>query len=173
MIEETPDLRREMKIIGYEARQAARVLARAPTRVKNEALNAMASAIRGRLPDILAANRQDRAAAGKAGRDKARMDRLVLDESRVEAMAVAVDAVSALPDPVGECIAAWTRPNGLRIERVRTPLGVIGAIFRGAAECDGRRRGLVREGGATPAFYAQARIASCRLGRFCSPCAKV
>lgn len=118
-----------MLALGAEARAAARVLATTATEQKNRALAAMAAAIRGRETEILAANAADIEAAQTQGRPAAFIDRLRLTPERIEAIALGVEAVAVLPDPVGQVIAAWTRPNGLRIARVRTPLGVIGIIY--------------------------------------------
>ena len=128
-IEVGDDLAGSMRRIGAEAREAARVLAlMAPAR-KSRALRMMAEALRAARTQILAANHEDVAEAGAAGAGRAFLDRLKLDDKRVLAIAGAVEAIAELPDPVGTVIAAWERPNGLRIERLRVPLGVIGVIF--------------------------------------------
>ena len=118
-----------MREIGREARKAARVLALAPAARKNCALAAMAKALRRARPAILAANAEDLAAAKSAGVTAAFLDRLTLNAERIEAMAAGLDAVRNLKDPVGTIMASWRRPNGMRIERVRVPLGVIGVIY--------------------------------------------
>ncbi|WP_246518707.1 glutamate-5-semialdehyde dehydrogenase [Ancylobacter lacus] len=118
-----------MADIGARARWAARALALASAAQKAEALHAAARAIRQRAEDILAANRQDVEAGRAAGLSAALIDRLVLTPARVAAIAEAVDEVAALPDPVGRVTERWTRPNGLVMERVTTPLGVIGVIY--------------------------------------------
>jgi glutamate-5-semialdehyde dehydrogenase len=118
-----------MRAIGAGARAAARVLATLGAAEKKRAIEAMAHAIRAATPAILAANGEDVAQARKSDATGAFIDRLRLDEKRVAAMADGVDAVAALTDPVGAVIAGWDRPNGLRIERVRVPLGVIGIIY--------------------------------------------
>jgi glutamate-5-semialdehyde dehydrogenase len=115
--------------IGRRAKAAARVMALAPEAQKDAALAAMAAAIRNAAGEILDANRDDVAEAKTGGATSAFVDRLQLDERRVAAMADGVGVVRALPDPVGTVMDAWTRPNGLRIERVRVPLGVIGVIY--------------------------------------------
>ncbi len=117
-----------MRDIGRDARRAAHVLALASASQKNRALAAMAKAIRRSEAAILAANAEDLAAAKSAGATSAFLDRLMLAE-RVEAMAAGLDAIRKLKDPVGEVMASWRRPNGMRIERVRVPLGVIGVIY--------------------------------------------
>jgi len=118
-----------MREIGREARKAARALALAPAAQKNRALAAMAKAIRGSRAKILAANAEDQAEAKSAGATAAFLDRLALDGSRVAAMAEGLDVIRKLKDPVGTVLASWRRPNGMRIERVRVPLGVVGVIY--------------------------------------------
>ena len=119
-----------MPEIGQRARQAARVLALAPTAQKDEALAAIADLIRARKAKILAANAEDIAEAKAAGATAAFLDRLALDDKRVAAMADGVDVVRGLADPVGNGDRErWTRPNGMTIERVRVPLGVVGIIY--------------------------------------------
>lgn len=115
--------------IGAKAKQAARQLAVASTDAKNQALLASADAIMAAKDDILAANALDLAAVADKGLQPSFIDRLTLNEKRVAEMAEGLRAIAALPDPVGGVIAAWDRPNGLQIERVRTPLGVIGVIY--------------------------------------------
>ena len=118
-----------MADIGRRARAAARRLARASTREKTAALTAMAAEVRAREADILKANATDVAAMKENGAIASFLDRGTLDPARIEAIAKALEEIAALPDPVGRVLAAWTRPNGLAIERVATPLGVIGIIF--------------------------------------------
>ncbi|GAB4148736.1 MAG: glutamate-5-semialdehyde dehydrogenase [Sphingomonadales bacterium] len=115
--------------IGQAARAAAPVLATAPTAAKNQALMAAAVALRAARAEILAANERDMAAAQAKGLSGALLDRLALDDKRVEAMAQGLEAIAALDDPVGHVLARWTRPNGLVIERVAVPLGTIGVIY--------------------------------------------
>jgi glutamate-5-semialdehyde dehydrogenase len=118
-----------MRDIGRDARLAAHALALAPAAQKNRALAAMAKTIRGSQAAILAANREDLAAANAAGATAAFLDRLTLDAARIEAMADGLDVIRKLKDPVGTVLASWRRPNGMRIERVRVPLGVVGVIY--------------------------------------------
>ena len=118
-----------MQAIGTRARAAARSLALAPESGKNAALAAMAENLRKAAPEILARNAEDVALAREAGQNAAYLDRLSLDAARIDAIAGAVEAIAALPDPVGRVLAGFERPNGLKIERVATPLGVIGVIF--------------------------------------------
>jgi glutamate-5-semialdehyde dehydrogenase len=118
-----------MRTMGAHARAAARILATLSATEKKRAIAAMANAIRAATASILAANGEDVAEAEKAGATTAFIDRLRLDEKRIAAMADGVDIVAALPDPVGTVISGWDRPNGMRIEQVRVPLGVIGIIY--------------------------------------------
>ena len=118
-----------MRQVGRDARAATRTLALAPSAQKNRALAAMAKAIRAASPAILAANAQDREEAKAAGATSAFLDRLALDRGRVLAMAEGIDVIRKLKDPVGAVMASWRRPNGMRIERVRVPLGVVGIIY--------------------------------------------
>ncbi|MFN3129666.1 glutamate-5-semialdehyde dehydrogenase [Roseibium sp.] len=118
-----------MAEIGTRARAAGRVLANAPTEAKNNALMAMAKAVRAATSEILEGNAKDVEAMKANGQTAAFLDRGTLNEERIEAIAKALEDIVALDDPVGSVIAAWERPNGLKIERVRTPLGVIGVIY--------------------------------------------
>jgi glutamate-5-semialdehyde dehydrogenase len=110
--------------MGSAARAAADLLRAAPAEQRSEAIRTMATHIRARSAEILAANAEDMAAATSM------LDRLMLDEERLEAMASALEDIAVLPDPVGQVMSEWTRPNGLEISRVRTPIGVIGMIGR-------------------------------------------
>jgi glutamate-5-semialdehyde dehydrogenase len=127
-----------MDSIGRAAVEAAEVLALADTDRKNAALVSAAKALRARAGEILAANARDVEAAEAAGLGGAMLDRLRLDTARVEAMAVGVEQIATLADPIGTIVADWVRPNGLRIQRVRVPLGVIGIIYesRPNVTCD-------------------------------------
>ncbi|TRA92655.1 glutamate-5-semialdehyde dehydrogenase [Agrobacterium salinitolerans] len=118
-----------MITIGAQAKAASRPLSIAGADQKNRALLAMASAIEASRDAILAANRKDLAAAESAGLAASFVDRLTLNDARIAGIAEGIRSVAVLLDPVGEVIAAWDRPNGLKIERVRTPLGVIGVIY--------------------------------------------
>ncbi|MBQ8103944.1 MAG: glutamate-5-semialdehyde dehydrogenase [Afipia sp.] len=124
-----PDLTALMADLGVGARRAARTLALAPSEQKDAALAAMAAAIRANAKEILAANAEDVAEAKAGGMSSAFVDRLALNEARIKAMADGIDVVRAIPDPVGIVTESWTRPNGMTIERVRVPLGVVGVIF--------------------------------------------
>ncbi|MEI9423886.1 glutamate-5-semialdehyde dehydrogenase [Mesorhizobium sp. Cs1299R1N1] len=118
-----------MADIGRRARAAARPLAIATTAAKNAALAAMAEAIVVRERDILDANAIDVLNGEQSGLSASFMDRLKLDPARIRAMADGIREIAGLKDPIGDIIAGWERPNGLRIERVRTPLGVVGVIY--------------------------------------------
>jgi len=124
-----PDVTGLMMDMGRRARAAARTLALAPAAQKDKALAAMAQALLAREQEILAANAEDVADARSSGISAAFIDRLTLDPSRVAAMAAGLDVVRGLPDPVGSVVERWTRPNGMQIERVRVPLGVVGVIY--------------------------------------------
>ncbi|MBV9953855.1 MAG: glutamate-5-semialdehyde dehydrogenase [Pseudolabrys sp.] len=128
-IEGTPDVAALMRDIGRRARAAARVLALAPAEQKNRALKAMAGALRADRGAILAANGEDIAEAKAASANAAFLDRLTLNDKAIEAMAAGLETIAALKDPVGAVMESWTRPNGMTIERVRVPLGVIGIIY--------------------------------------------
>ncbi|PPC98783.1 MAG: glutamate-5-semialdehyde dehydrogenase [Hyphomicrobium sp.] len=118
-----------MNAIGDAARAASRVLAQAPSQQKNEALLAAASALRASAAKIIDANARDIEAAKAADRPAAFIDRLMLDAKRIEAIAKGLEDVAALADPVGTVLAEWSRPNGLKFQRVRVPLGTIGIIY--------------------------------------------
>ncbi len=123
------DIGAEMAAIGVAARAAAHSLGLATTEAKNRALAAAAAAIRSDAAAILADNVRDVSDARDEGISAAFVDRLTLTPQRIEAMARGLEEIAALPDPVGTVMAGWDRPNGLHIERVRTPLGVIGIIY--------------------------------------------
>ncbi|MGC2856769.1 glutamate-5-semialdehyde dehydrogenase [Novispirillum sp. DQ9] len=123
------DVQTQMLEIGRRAKAAAQVLATTPAEVKERALMLAAQAIRNRAVDIAAANAKDMAAGEAKGLGKALLDRLLLNDARIEAMARGLEDVAGLADPVGRVLAEWERPNGLRIQRVATPLGVIGIIY--------------------------------------------
>ena len=128
-VEQSQSIDALMMNIGAQAKAASRPLSIASTAQKNRALLAMASAIDASVDRILDANKKDVAAAEQAGVAGSFIDRLKLDPSRIAGISEGIRAIASLADPVGEVIAAWDRPNGLKIERVRTPLGVIGVIY--------------------------------------------
>jgi glutamate-5-semialdehyde dehydrogenase len=119
----------EMLALGKRAKIAARTLREASTETKNKALRAAAAAIRAHKSEILAANAQDVADGKACNLSSALLDRLMLDDKRIEAMARGVEDVAALPDPVGRELARWTVPSGLDIARIATPIGVIAMIY--------------------------------------------
>jgi glutamate-5-semialdehyde dehydrogenase len=123
------DIAKMMDAMGRAAVEAASVLSLASTVQKNAALAACAAALRASATEILDANARDMEAARAAKLSNALLDRLKLDEKRIEAMAIGMQEIIALPDPIGAVMAEWERPNGLRIQRVRVPLGVIGIIY--------------------------------------------
>jgi glutamate-5-semialdehyde dehydrogenase len=123
------EVRAKMRAIGAEARAAARALANAPAEAKARAIVAAARILRERVSEILAANARDLADARAKGLGPALLDRLALDPKRIEGIARGLEEVAALPDPVGRVLATFERPNGLKIERVATPLGVVGVIY--------------------------------------------
>lgn len=123
------DLGQQIEELGKKARAAARVLALSSKDQKNAALMAMADALEASGEDILAANGRDLAAAPGYGLNAAAVDRLKLDAARIRAMAEGVRQVASLPDPCGEIIRQWTRPNGITITKIRVPIGVVGIIY--------------------------------------------
>ncbi len=139
-----PGMMREM---GRAARLAASELVLAPRDVKDEALKVAAAELRRHTPEIIAANERDIAAAEEAGRPVAYVDRLMLDTDRIEGIAKGLEAIAALADPVGTVLAEWTRPNGLVIQRVRVPLGVIGIIYESRPNVTADAGGLCLKAG--------------------------
>jgi glutamate-5-semialdehyde dehydrogenase len=129
------------------AKEAARALALASTRSKNDALQQMARGLEEKTGLVLDANRSDLARARSAGLASAFMDRLTLSESRIEEMAAGLRQVAALPDPVGETVEAWRRPNGMEISRVRVPLGVVGFIYESRPNVTADAAGLCLKSG--------------------------
>ena len=123
------DIHKIMNQIGKTAKQAAHQLTTASTKAKNDALTVAAAALRRDKHQIIAENFKDLANAKNKGMSEAMLDRLILDETRINAMADGLDEITKLPDPVGIITDKWTRPNGLSFERRRTPLGVIGVIY--------------------------------------------
>lgn len=128
-LDETIDLESEMRQLGRAARDAQQALTTATTAAKNDALTAAAAALRAERETIKAANAQDMELGRERKLTPALMDRLMLNDDRIEAMAKGLEDIAALTDPVGDVIDEWTRPNGLEIARVRIPLGVIGIIY--------------------------------------------
>jgi glutamate-5-semialdehyde dehydrogenase len=158
-----------LKTAAGAARAAGRILARSSVAARNGALAAMADALRDGLRDILAANQADVAAyQGSA----AFLDRLTLTEARIEAMARGLEDVAALPDPLDRTLADWTRPNGLRIQRIATPIGVIGMIYESrpnvgadaSALCLKSGNAVILRGGSDSERSARAINAAMRRG---------
>ena len=157
-----------MQTLGRQARAASRVLAAAPTAIKNAALLAMAAEVRARRSELLAANAQDLEQAHAAGLEAALIDRLTLDAKGVEAMAVGLEQVAALPDPVGEMSDIKRRPSGIQLGKMRVPLGVIGIIYEArpnvtadaAALCLKSGNAAILRGG-KEAIHANRAIAAC------------
>ncbi len=136
-----------MRVIGENARAAATALANASTEAKNAALRQAAAELRRRGSDILSANAEDVAGMRGAGLSTALIDRGALDPARLEGVAQSLEAIADLPDPVGAVIAEWDRPNGLHIQRVRTPLGVVGVIFESRPNVTADAGGLCLKAG--------------------------
>jgi len=157
-----------MRAIGRGARAAALALCLASTDQKNRALRAASASLRARRHKIIAANDRDMRAAAAKDVSPALLDRLKLDEKRVEAMARGLDDIAELPDPIGTVLAEWTRPNGMRIQRVRVPLGVIGIIYESrpnvtadaGALCLKSSNAVILRGG-TESVHSSTAIHSC------------
>src|SRR3954454_4383926 len=133
--------------LGERAAAAARVLATASTAAKDAALHAAADLLVERAPEILIANAEDVRRAEADGTSATIVDRLRLTTARVEAMAGGLRQVASLPDPVGEVVDGWVRPNGLRIERVRVPLGVVAIIYENRPNVTSDAAGLCLKSG--------------------------
>src|SRR5262245_19988372 len=136
-----------MTAIGRRARRAAQDLALAGAEAKNAALGHMAEALRRQAAAIAAANAGDVALAESQGRTAAFLDRLKLSPARIEAMAQSLEAIAALPDPVGRIAGQWRRPNGLEIRRIGVPIGVIGIIFESRPNVTADAAGLSMKAG--------------------------
>ena len=140
-------IRALMRRIGKAAKEAARALALTPSAAKNKALREAAASLRRRKNEILSENAKDMAAAEKKGLTVAMLDRLRLTDERLEATAKGLDEIAELPDPVGTIAAEWDRPNGLHIQRLRVPLGVIGVIFESRPNVTADAGGLCLKAG--------------------------
>jgi len=160
------DLQGQIEQLGRQARAAARALALCSKDEKNAALMAMADALEAAEAGIMAANAKDLAAAPGYGLNAAAVDRLKLDATRIRAMAKGVREVAGLPDPCGEIIREWTRPNGLKITKIRVPIGVVGIIYESrpnvtadaAVLCVKSGNACILRGG-KEAFHSNAAIA--------------
>jgi glutamate-5-semialdehyde dehydrogenase len=144
---EHEDVAAVMHEIGARARSSVATLALADSEIKNRALREAAAAVRAGRDAILEANSKDMAAGVERGLTKALLDRLMLDPSRIEGIAKGLEDVAELPDPVGGVMAEWERPNGLRIARVRVPLGVIGIIYESRPNVTADAGGLCLKSG--------------------------
>ena len=154
--------------LGRQARDAARVLAMSSGDARNSALLAASAELRSRHAEILDANARDMHEAHERGLSAAMLDRLMLDESRIEGMAAGLDAIATLPEPLGRVMAEWQRPNGLKIQRVAVPLGVIGIIYESRPNVTADAAGLcVKSGnavilrGGSESFYSSRAIHAC------------
>jgi glutamate-5-semialdehyde dehydrogenase len=136
-----------MRAMGAQARQAARALADAKAEARSAALTIAAREIRANTAALLEANERDIADAGASALTAAFLDRLTLDPRRIEAVAKGLEDIAALPDPIGSVLARWTRPNGLVIERVRVPLGVVGIIYESRPNVTADAGGLCLKAG--------------------------
>jgi glutamate-5-semialdehyde dehydrogenase len=137
----------ELEVMGQRAKDAARLLATTPTEVKNMALRAMAVALRKNGPAILARNKLDLEDGKAAGLTNALLDRLALNDARVEAMAVGLEEIAAFRDPVGEVLGMWSGDKGIRIGQVRVPLGVVGIIYEARPNVTADAAGLCLKSG--------------------------
>ena len=154
--------------LGRHARDAARILAMSSGDVRNSALHAASAELRSRRAEILEANATDMQKASERGLSAAMLDRLMLDEGRIEAMAAGLDAIAGLADPLGRVLAEWQRPNGLMIQRVAVPLGVIGIIYESRPNVTADAAGLcVKSGnavilrGGSESFHSSRAIHAC------------
>jgi glutamate-5-semialdehyde dehydrogenase len=136
-----------LRDLGARVRRASRVVGRAPSGARDDALRIAADLLGEETDAVLAANAEDRRRAQGAGLDAAALDRLALDETRVGQMADGLRAVASLPDPVGEVADGWVRPNGLRVERVHVPLGVVGVIYENRPNVTSDAAGLCLKAG--------------------------
>jgi glutamate-5-semialdehyde dehydrogenase len=157
-----------MDELGRQARNAARALALSGGDTRNAALQAAAAELRSRSGEIVAANETDMRGARERGLGAAMLDRLMLDQGRVEGMAAGLEAIAELPDPLGRVMAEWQRPNGLLIQRVAVPLGVIGIIYESRPNVTADAAGLcVKSGnavilrGGSESFHSSRAIHAC------------
>src|SRR5256884_3417382 len=141
------DVRARVQATPRAARDAARVLALCPTKIKNDALAQMAHGLVEKCPALLEANRVDVERARTRGAARAFLDRLTLTETRIEEMAQGLREIAALPDPVGTVVEAWGRPSGIEITRVRVPLGVVGFIYESRPNVTADAAGLCVKSG--------------------------
>lgn len=166
--EDSDALHEAMIALGVSARNAVQELSTVPTESKNKALNEAAAAIRNASETLKAANALDMDAAKEKGISGAMLDRLLLDDSRIEAMAKGLEDIAKLDDPVGSILAEWDRPNGLQIQRVRVPLGVIGIIYESRPNVTADAGGLCLKSGnaailrgGSESFHSSSAILDC------------
>ena len=170
MMKDIPDIPAMMAEIGHRARAAAETLAFAPSEAKARALAAAAEAVDARRAEIIEANGRDMAFGREKGLSAAMLDRLMLDDARIDGIIAGLDAIAAQPDPVGEVIREWSMPSGLHIRRVRTPLGVIGVIYESrpnvtadaGALCLKAGNAVILRGG-SESFHSSGAIHDCLL----------
>tara|TARA_B100000676_G_scaffold311669_1_gene382445 strand:- start:8599 stop:9882 length:1284 start_codon:yes stop_codon:yes gene_type:complete len=165
---DTNDIACHMAELGKRARAAVHELGQADSERKNKALHAAAAALRDQTDNLLAANAEDMAAAEARNIAASLMDRLKLDARRIDAMAAGLEQIADLPDPVGEVLANWDRPNGLNISRVRVPLGVIGIIYESRPNVTADAGGLCLKSGnaailrgGSESFHSSGAILEC------------
>jgi glutamate-5-semialdehyde dehydrogenase len=166
--ENSAELHKAMMALGVSARDAVQELSTVPTESKNKALTEAAAAIRNARDTLKTANAKDMAAAKEKGISGAMLDRLLLDDSRIEAMAKGLEDIAKLDDPVGSIMAEWDRPNGLQIQRVRVPLGVIGIIYESRPNVTADAGGLCLKSGnaailrgGSESFHSSSAILDC------------
>ena len=140
-------IRDQVRTIAVNAKETSRHLSRLSTGVKNEALVEMAGRLEENQTSLIAENQKDLAAGEKAGLSRPMMDRLRLTPAVIQGMAEGLREVARLPDPVGEVVKRWKRPNGLRVERVRIPIGVIGIIYESRPNVTSDAAGLCLKSG--------------------------
>mgnify|MGYP005687696205 FL=1 len=162
------DIAGEMDKLGRRARAAVQELALASADTKNTALRVAAATLRARTADLLAANALDMSAAEERKIAPSLLDRLKLDEARIDAIAAGLEQIAELPDPVGEVLSNWDRPNGLNISRVRVPLGVIGIIYESRPNVTADAGGLCLKSGnaailrgGSESFHSSGAILDC------------
>ena len=165
---DTSDIACQMAELGKRARAAVHELGQADSERKNKALHAAAAALRERTDNLLDANEKDMAAAEARNIAASLLDRLKLDAGRIDAMAAGLEQIADLPDPVGEVLADWDRPNGLNISRVRVPLGVIGIIYESRPNVTADAGGLCLKSGnaailrgGSESFHSSGAILEC------------
>ncbi|MFZ0099990.1 MAG: gamma-glutamyl-phosphate reductase, partial [Gemmobacter sp.] len=164
------DVGKLMQEIGAKAREAAAELAFAPSDTKRAALLAAAEAVEANVAAILAANEKDLAYGAEKGLSASMMDRLTLDQGRIASIVAGLRSIAGQPDPVGRVLAEWDRPSGLHIQRVATPLGVVGVIYESrpnvtadaGALCLKAGNAVILRGG-SESFHSSAAIHACMV----------